>query len=41
MRNRFLIFYGWCDAIYKKVTGPKKLFETISYCLLSNLDRDS
>ena len=35
------LLYGSCEAFYKPDMGPEELFETISNCLLSALDRDS
>ena len=35
------LLYGCCEAFYKPDMGPEELFETISNCLLSALDRDS
>ena len=35
------LLYGCCEAFYKPDMGPEELFEVISNCLLSALDRDS
>lgn len=35
------LLYGCCEALYKPDLGPEELFEVISNCLLSALDRDS
>ena len=35
------LLYGSCEAFYKPDLEPDALFETISNCLLSALDRDS
>ena len=35
------LLYGSCEAFYKKDMNPEELYETISNCLLSGLDRDS
>ena len=35
------LLYGCCEAFYKPDLNPDELFETISNCLLSALDRDS
>ena len=35
------LLYGSCEAFYKEDMGPEELYETISNCLLSALDRDS
>ena len=35
------LLYGCCEAFYKPDLGPEELFEVISNCLLSALDRDS
>ena len=35
------LLYGCCEAFYKPNMEPEQLFETISNCLLSALDRDS
>ena len=32
---------GVCEAFYKPDLGPDELFEVVSNCLLSALDRDS
>mmetsp|Transcript_17115 Transcript_17115/g.38533 ORF Transcript_17115/g.38533 Transcript_17115/m.38533 type:complete len:192 (+) Transcript_17115:545-1120(+) len=33
--------YGMCETLYKPDLGPEELFETISQCLLSAVDRDA
>ena len=33
--------YGVCETFYKPDLNPDELFEVISNCLLSALDRDS
>jgi 20S proteasome subunit beta 3 len=35
------LLYGVAETFYKPDMGPEELFETISNCLLSALDRDS
>ena len=35
------LLYGCCEAFYKPDMEAEELFETISNCLLSALDRDS
>ena len=35
------LLYGCCEAFYKDNMGPEELFEVVSNCLLSALDRDS
>ena len=35
------LLQGCCEAFYKPDMGPEELFEVISNCLLSALDRDS
>jgi len=33
--------WGMCESMYKPDMGPEELFETISQCLLSGVDRDA
>jgi 20S proteasome subunit beta 3 len=33
--------YGVCETFYREGLNPEELFEVISNCLLSALDRDS
>ena len=35
------LLYGVAETFWKPDMGPEELFETISNCLLSALDRDS
>ncbi len=35
------LLYGVCETFYKEGLGPDELFDVISNCLLSALDRDS
>ena len=35
------LLYGVAETFYKPDMGPEELFETISNCLMSALDRDS
>ena len=35
------LLYGVCETFYKEGLNPEELFEVISNCLLSALDRDS
>lgn len=35
------LLLGCCESFYKPDMGPEELFETVSNCLLSALDRDS
>ena len=35
------LLYGVAETFYKPDMGPEELYETISNCLLSALDRDS
>ena len=35
------LLYGVCETFYKEGLGPEELFDVISNCLLSALDRDS
>mmetsp|Transcript_16674 Transcript_16674/g.15965 ORF Transcript_16674/g.15965 Transcript_16674/m.15965 type:complete len:143 (+) Transcript_16674:204-632(+) len=35
------LLYGTCETFYKDGLGPEELFELISNCLLSAIDRDS
>ena len=35
------LLYGSCEAFYKEDMDPEQLYECISNCLLSALDRDS
>ncbi len=34
------LLYGTCEAFYKENMEPEQLFETISQCLVSAVDRD-
>ena len=34
------LLYGACESFYKESMNPEELFEVISNCLLSSLDRD-
>jgi 20S proteasome subunit beta 3 len=34
------LLYGTCEAFYKDDMEPEQLFETISQCLISAIDRD-
>jgi 20S proteasome subunit beta 3 len=34
------LLYGTCEAFYKEHMEPEQLFETISQCLVSAVDRD-
>jgi 20S proteasome subunit beta 3 len=34
------MLYGMCESLWKKDMEPEELFETISQCLLSSVDRD-
>lgn len=33
--------YGMCESLYKKDMNPDELFEVVSQCLLSSVDRDA
>eukprot|EP00640_Fibrocapsa_japonica_P005259 CAMPEP_0113934278 /NCGR_PEP_ID=MMETSP1339-20121228/1621_1 /TAXON_ID=94617 /ORGANISM="Fibrocapsa japonica" /LENGTH=201 /DNA_ID=CAMNT_0000936011 /DNA_START=214 /DNA_END=819 /DNA_ORIENTATION=+ /assembly_acc=CAM_ASM_000762 len=33
--------YGMCESLYRPDQGPDELFETLSQCLLSSVDRDA
>lgn len=35
------LLYGVCETFYKENLGPEELYEVVSNCLLSALDRDS
>ena len=35
------LLYGACETFYKKDMEPDELYEVISNCLLSAMDRDS
>ena len=35
------LLYGVCETFYKPDLGPEELFELVSNCLLSAIDRDS
>lgn len=35
------LLYGVCETFYKDGLGPEELYEVVSNCLLSALDRDS
>ena len=35
------LLYGVCETFFKPDMGPEELFEVISNCLLSAMDRDS
>ena len=35
------LLYGVCETFYKPDLGPEELYEVVSNCLLSALDRDS
>ena len=34
------LLYGTCESFYKEDMNPTELFEVISNCLLSSIDRD-
>ncbi len=34
------LLYGTCEAFYKENMEPEQLFETVSQCLVSAVDRD-
>mmetsp|Transcript_18169 Transcript_18169/g.39123 ORF Transcript_18169/g.39123 Transcript_18169/m.39123 type:complete len:205 (-) Transcript_18169:568-1182(-) len=33
--------YGMCESMWREGMGPEELFETVSQCLLSGVDRDA
>jgi len=33
--------WGMCESMFRKDMGPEELFETVSQCLMSGVDRDA